>query len=107
MTVYLLHFSRSVGKRGVQHYLGATTLPLPERLRRHDSEHGAALLRQIGVDYRVVRVWPVASRDDAFALEIKLKKYHRYNRYCLLCHGKKALFDDCNHRAEGWPGHSA
>lgn len=91
MTVYLLHLSRPFGPRKVRHYLGATTLPLAERLRRHEGRDGAALLRaakDAGITWRVSRVWTVNSRAEAFALEIKLKRRRRHRDYCLWCAGR-------------------
>lgn len=92
MTVYLLHFDRPYvspnGKRHPQHYLGATSLPLDERMARHRTERGAALLRaclQSGIDFKVVKTWKCKSRQEAFQLEIKLKRRRNHRHYCSIC----------------------
>lgn len=93
MTVYLLHLSRRIGGRA-GHYLGATALPFGERMRRHETARGAALLREarrLGVQIRVARVWKCANKDEAFRLEIALKRRKRSEKYCLFCKGDKAI----------------
>ena len=68
-TLYLLHFTQPVAH--ARHYLGYTTLPLDERLRRHRSGDGAVLLRVLvrerGGDFIVAATktfdTPEAARD--------------------------------------------
>jgi len=94
-TVYLLHFDRPFGPRGVRHYLGATGLPLAERLKRHETERGAALLRALvraGGTFRVSRVWHRARKSLAYQLETRLKRRRRHDRLCLFCKRGSACF---------------
>lgn len=95
--VYLLHFERpyvSPGGRQVRHYLGATRLSIEERMRRHTTERGAALLRAVhkaGIKWEVVRVWTRSARKLAFQLEIRLKKRHRHTHWCPHCRAQTGV----------------
>jgi predicted GIY-YIG superfamily endonuclease len=83
--VYLIHFEQPY--KHAKHYLGATTLGVAARLAKHDSEQGARLLqvvRAVGIRYDVVRVWRCKSREEAFALEKRLKN-HSSTRECPCC----------------------
>lgn len=93
-TVYLLHFDRPF--KHARHYLGATSLPLAERLARHADDRGAKLLRAAaaaGIGWVVARTWPRLSHDAAFQLEIKLKRQGSRGRQCPLCRAKGSVHD--------------
>lgn len=117
-TVYLLHFTQpyvSQSGRGVKvarHYLGATGLPLEERLAAHrgireyagDISYGrpSRLLTAVlaaGGDWVVADVWETATRAEAFALEKRIKAHHNSTAYCSIC-------NPGNRRGTGskWPG---
>lgn len=95
-TVYLLHFT--IPYKHARHYLGATGLPLEDRLNAHrgrvdfegDTNYGrpAKLLRAAllaGCDWIVADVWECPSRAEAFELERRLKKQGGHARKCSIC----------------------
>lgn len=80
--VYLLHFDRPLGR--ARHYLGWTSLSLEERLARHNSNDGAAILRaikQVGIGYSVAAVYENVDRH----FERKLKNKKAATRWCPMC----------------------
>lgn len=81
-TVYLIHFDRNL--HHARHYLGWTSLDLDERIRRHRTGAGAALLRalnQLGIQWQVVRVW----EDRPQSFERELKNHKNTPRLCPVC----------------------
>lgn len=95
-TVYLLHFTTPF--KHARHYLGATGMPLEDRLAAHkqasdyvgDSSYGrpAKLLvaaAAAGVDWVLADVWETATRAEAFELERRLKKQGGRGRICSIC----------------------
>lgn len=83
MTVYLLHFDRPY--RHARHYIGFTLSEdtLEPRLDHHRNGTGArllAVLKEQGIDFKLVRVWPSGSR----IFERRLKS-HSGTRYCPVC----------------------
>jgi predicted GIY-YIG superfamily endonuclease len=81
-TVYLLHFDLPLSGRA-QHYIGWTT-DLEERMFRHQHGDGAVLmaeLRDHGITFQLVRVWPSQTRTD----ERRLKRRHQAARLCPIC----------------------
>lgn len=90
-TVYLIHFEQPIGSdrpRGkAQHYLGWSSLPIAERLKRHASARGARILAvcgERGVAWKLVRTW-----EGPRALERKLKNCHNNPRLCPVCRAQK------------------
>lgn len=80
-TVYLLHFERPY--HHARHYLGFTAEPVEERIRRHQSGHGARLLAVIvkaGISFRLVRTWRGGRR-----LERRIKSLGGATRVCPIC----------------------
>jgi predicted GIY-YIG superfamily endonuclease len=89
MHVYLLHFSKPY--KHVQHYLGATRYSMEERMKRHHNRRGAKLLQAVfaaGIEVRIARIWHVDTKDEAFQLEIELKKRKRHKDFCFFCGGR-------------------
>lgn len=86
--VYLIHFERPIGntferKGQAQHYIGWAG-DIARRLRRHKSGQGAAIMRfvgLVGIDWRCVRRWKDATRDD----ERRLKNLKNAPRLCPIC----------------------
>jgi len=82
-TVYLIHFDKPY--HHARHYIGCTRLTVAERMRRHDTDRGAKLLRAVraaGIGYRVVRTWEGGDWD----LEKQLKRGKSTGRlYCPIC----------------------
>lgn len=107
MTVYLIHFAEplrvpycgrnSVTRiREIRHYIGATQLSLDDRIRRHHTDRGAAILRELnkrGIEWRVARVWSADNREEVFEIERRLKQGHRHRRFCLWCRGRYARIE--------------
>jgi len=85
MKVYLIHFETRYKHAG--HYLGATTLSIEERLKRHTDERGAKLMKAVinaGIKYYVSRVWKCKTKAEAFELEKKFK-VRSNTRICPIC----------------------
>jgi hypothetical protein len=95
-TVYLLHFTTPY--KHARHYLGATGMPLENRLAAHrqtteyegDSSYGrpARLLvaaAAAGVDWVLADVWETTTRAEAFELERALKRQGGRARLCSIC----------------------
>lgn len=89
--VYLLCFAETPYKHA-RHYLGATGMPLADRLAAHrgDGTYGrpARLLRALlaaGGDFQLADVWECADRADAFRLEKLFKHGFQPMRFCSLC----------------------
>lgn len=95
--VYLLCFAHSPYKHAM-HYLGATGMPLEDRIAAHrgvttfegDTRYGrpAKLITALlaaGGDFIVADVWETATRAEAFALERQLKKQGSRARICSRC----------------------
>jgi predicted GIY-YIG superfamily endonuclease len=81
VTVYLIHFEQPF--RHAKHYLGFTSLALEERVARHMTDRGAALLRALnraGIGWRVVRTW-----SGGIELEKQLKRSKNAPRLCPVC----------------------
>lgn len=91
MKVYLLHFGAGIPRTPrhlIRHYIGATQLPVLERLKRHEEGRGSALVRAAmtrGIAVRVARVWSARTKDDVFRLERTLKRTRNHARYCPFC----------------------
>jgi putative endonuclease len=87
-TVYLIHFDEPIGNPGnprglAQHYLGWSSLPVIQRLKRHENARGARIMsvcREKGVAWKLVRTW-----DGPRALERKLKNLHNSPKLCPIC----------------------
>jgi hypothetical protein len=80
-TVYLIHFESPF--KHAKHHLGWTEGPLELRLGDHRTGRGARLMKVVtaaGVDWRLARTWPDATRT----FERRLKK-HSGTRYCPVC----------------------
>ena len=91
-TVYLLCFAHSPYKHA-KHYLGATGMPLADRLGAHRGENEAGrpakllkALLQSGGDFVVADVWETETREEAFELEKRMKQHHSPRRMCSICH---------------------
>lgn len=91
-TVYLLCFAHSPYKHA-KHYLGATGMPLAHRLGAHRGENHtgrpAKLLSALlgaGGDFVVADVWETDTREEAFELEKRLKRFRAPGRICSICH---------------------
>lgn len=85
MPVYLLCLSRKLNGHA-KHYLGATA-NIPDRLERHRSGRGSAMLRacnQRGIRYSLVRRWP-----GGFLTEKRLKRL-KSRDLCPRCSGRAA-----------------
>jgi predicted GIY-YIG superfamily endonuclease len=91
-SVYLLHFSRKLGKQS-QHYCGQTPTSLRKRITAHKQGRGACITRaciQQGIKLIHVRTWHVDTAHDARILERALKDSHNLSYYCPRCSkGKK------------------
>lgn len=98
--VYLLHFTPAYLRgdgQAQQHYLGATRLPVAERLARHATTRGAALVRAAlarGCRVELVAVWPVRTRREAFFLERELKRRRQHALLCRHCHPERVALTD-------------
>lgn len=82
--VYLIHFKTPW--KHAQHYLGATTQPLGERLLDHYKGGGARLLQVLKeekIEWTIARLWL-----GDFEKEKQLKKRHSGKRLCPICQGK-------------------
>lgn len=85
--VYLIHFSKPIGDldnpRGqARHYLGYTD-DLEQRLKRHRSGNGSAIMAEVarlGVGWQLARTW-----NGDRNLERALKRQHNEPRLCPLC----------------------
>ncbi len=87
--VYLIHFKCCY--KHACHYLGFTT-NLEARLALHRSGNGARLMEVIseaGIEWEVVRLWPVNSSQEGLALERRLKKQHS-PKLCPRCNPRRA-----------------
>lgn len=90
-TVYLIHFERPIGDPGnrrgqAQHYLGWSSKPVIERLKRHENARGArimAVCQELGVAWKLARTW-----DGPRALERRLKNLHNSPKLCPICNPK-------------------
>ena len=81
-TVYLIHFSKKFYH--AQHYIGYTDLPVEDRLKRHEANDGARILKAVrlaGIDYEVVKIWEGVDR----AFERRLKNQKNASRLCPVC----------------------
>lgn len=89
-TCYLIHLESKIGnpdnpRAQAQHYIGYTH-SLADRIQRHLSGTGAALLRAArirGIRWAVVRTWPGGGRD----MEKKLKARKKAASLCPFCKG--------------------
>lgn len=85
--VYLIHFDMPLGneRHKAQHYIGYTGREsLTERMAKHASGNGAAIMRAVqerGIEWHVVRTWSNGTRG----LERKLKCYHKARQLCPIC----------------------
>lgn len=87
--VYLIHFDQPIGSDGhmAQHYIGFTQ-NLVTRLRHHKAGTGAYIMAAVsrqGIPWNVVRTWDVATKDEGYALESKLKACHNHKLLCPIC----------------------
>ena len=85
--VYLLHFDKPY--HHAAHYLGYSPR-IAERLDLHAAGHGARLtqvVKDAGIGWRLVRVWPKATRRD----ERRLKNRGSSRRHCPVCEGSGVL----------------
>ena len=117
--VYLLHFSRAIGKpqssaqregnglepregdyhAHAQHYIGFTT-NLEKRLATHRAGWGGHLCRvavKRGIEIELARVWEGASRG----WEARLKRHKNAPRLCPICSGEIAYERMAGPDAEG------
>ena len=80
--VYLIHFDRPL--KHARHYIGYTE-NLEQRFHEHAyGDKGAKLLhavREAGIGFRVVNVWPAGDRH----FERELKNNKNANRLCPVC----------------------
>ena len=83
MTVYLLHFEEPIA--GKRHYLGACKDGnLLNRIRRHQTGHGASLTRRAGdagIGFYVANVYP----DASFETERDMKRKGKLASRCFIC----------------------
>jgi len=85
--VYLLHFERKY--QHAQHYLGATSLPVEERMEQHRTGRGSRLMEVVtlsGIAFVLARTW-----DGGRTEERRLK--NRKNapaQLCPICRGEHA-----------------
>src|SRR5689334_92812 len=87
MAVYLLHFEERYHHAG--HYLGYSS-NLVARIQAHREGRGARWMEvvvEVGINWRVVRVWP----DGGYELERALKSRHNGSKLCPLCNPRLAL----------------
>lgn len=81
--VYLLHFSRPLGR--VQHYLGQTARPdVMARVGEHRAGRGPSITRgavRVGAELVLARVW----EDADSGLERRLKRRGAHRRLCPVC----------------------
>lgn len=92
-TVYLLHFERPYWGK-CQHYLGYTTLPVIERLKRHYSGNGSKLVAfalNNGNSFKLSHIEEFDTRKEARAREIQLKIRGHYSEKCIICGVDKLL----------------
>lgn len=103
-TIYLLHFSRPLGR--VQHYLGQTARSdVMERIREHRAGRGARMTRgavRAGVELLLVRIWEDAPRS----LEQRLKNKGGFRRICPVCKKAKKVAEPARPPADRIPGDS-
>lgn len=80
--VYLIHFDRAY--KHARHYIGYTD-NLDQRMHEHElGSKGARLLqvvRDAGINFRVVRIWPDGDRN----FERRLKNYKKSSCLCPVC----------------------
>lgn len=80
--VYLIHFDKPY--KHARHYIGYTE-DLEQRMHEHElGTKGARLLqvvRDAGINFKVVRTWPEGDR----ILERHLKKMKKSSAYCPVC----------------------
>jgi len=84
--VYVLHFTQAY--LHAKHYIGMTTLPIADRLARHRTARGAALLRRLlasGGDFILADTWECATPEEARTLEKSLKRSGGASRCCSIC----------------------
>jgi len=84
--VYVVHFTRAY--LHARHYIGMTTLPIADRLARHRTARGAALLRRLlasGGDFVLADTWECATPEEARVLEKSLKRSGGASRCCSIC----------------------
>lgn len=84
VSVYLIHFDQPLAH--AQHYVGSAE-DVKARVREHRAGRGARLLQVIqdlGIGWRVVRVWPCAGR----AHEKRIKAAGHSPRLCPVCNPK-------------------
>ena len=94
--VYLIHFEQPIGDlsnpRGqARHYLGSTS-NLQARMALHRNGNGAAIMTAVGlagVRWQVAGLWRTDTREDARALELRLKKRHNGPALCPLCNPRR------------------
>lgn len=85
--VYLIHFDQNL--KHARHYIGFTD-DLQKRLKTHRAGYGGRLMAAVienGINWRVARTWPDATRNN----ERYLKNKKNAPALCPICSGKKAL----------------
>lgn len=86
MPVYLIHFDEPY--KHALHYIGFVESNLEARMKRHKDGDGARLLRVLkdaGIGWELVRVWPDGDRE----FERKLKNNSHSKRHCPVCKAKE------------------
>ena len=91
-TVYLIHFDKPIGNPNnphgqAQHYIGYAGSSLRRRLKEHRRGTGSRIMQvvtDLGIGWRVARVWRHATRKD----ERRLKNYHKARQLCPICKGE-------------------
>ena len=95
-TVYLIHFEKPI--KHASHYIGFTSKDdINERFEHHKKGQGSRLLRaanNLGIDYKIVRVWNNVDRN----FERWLKNKKNSPRLCPICNKnvKGELYEDKN-----------
>ena len=80
-TIYLLHFDKPY--KHARHYLGWTEGTVEDRVERHRSGNGSALMRAVtgaGIKWAVVRTWDGKTRNDERRMHQRGSR-----RYCDVC----------------------
>lgn len=87
--IYLIHLAQPICH--AQHYLGWTGLTLSNRLSRHKTSNGSALLRAAnkrGIDYWVVAAWRGTRHHER-----AMKRYKCAPKYCPVCNSTPRQFN--------------
>jgi len=87
MPVYLIHFEKKYGRMG--HYCGfsKSEKTLPARIAHHRAGTGSrwlAFMNQLGIGWKVVRVWNEGDKN----FERKLKRRKKLRSECPVCKGR-------------------